>query len=168
MRQISLLSCCFLFLLVQFSEGEVGNIAPMEVEKMLQLPQEDWMNLTVMGEKIGYAHIYAEKSQYLGEESIRTRMDVVMEFKRAGTGLRLETTKVHYMGMDFIPQYFISTSKESGQEKRVEGEIRDGSVYLKTTLAGETTQVKKYIPPDTIFEEALRLSNASAWHPRWG
>lgn len=155
MRQFSLLSCCFLLLLIQFSEGEVGNIAPMELEKMLQLPQEDWMNLTVMGEKIGYAHIFAEKSQYLGEESIRTRMDVVMEFKRAGTGLRMETTKVHYMGMDFIPQYFISTSKESGQEKRVEGEIRDGSVYLKTTLAGETTQVKKYIPPDTIFEEAL-------------
>ncbi len=127
----------------------------MELGKMLQLPQEDWLNLTLMGEKIGYAHIYTEQSQYLGEEAICTCMDVVMEFKRAGTWLRLETTKIQYVDMDFVPRYFISTSKETGHEKRVEGEIRDGSVYLKTTLAGETTKSQKLIPTDTIFEETL-------------
>ena len=42
----------------------------MELGKMLQLPQEDWLNLTLMGEKIGYAHIYTEQSQYIGEEDI--------------------------------------------------------------------------------------------------
>ena len=122
---------------------------------MVHLPQEDWLNLSVMGEKIGYAHIYTEKSQYLGEEAIRTRTDVVMEFKRSGTELRMETTKIHYVGMDFVPRYFISTSKAAGHEKRVEGEIRDGSVYLKTTLAGETTESQKIIPSNTIFEETL-------------
>ena len=155
MRPIILLYCFLLFLFVQFSEGEVVKIDPMELEKMVQLPQEDWLNLSVMGEKIGYAHIYTEKSQYLGEEAIRTRMDAVMEFKRSGTGLRVESTKIHYVGMDFVPRYFISTSKGAGHEKRVEGEIRDGSVYLKTTLDGETTQSQKLIPPNTIFEEML-------------
>lgn len=155
MRPIILLNCFLLVLFVQISEGKVVKIDPMEPEKMVQFPQEDWLTLTVMGEKIGYAHIYTEKSQYRGEEAIRTRMDVMMEFKRSGTGLQLETTKIHYVGMDFVPRYFISTSKESGHEKRVEGEIKDGSIYLKTTLAGETTQSQKLIPPDTIFEETL-------------
>ena len=131
------------------------KIDPVELEKMIQLPQEDWLNLTIMGTKIGYAHSYMEKSQHNGEDAIRTRMDTVMEIKRTGTGLRLATTRISYVGMDLVPRYFISTSNETGQEKRVEGEIRDGIAHLKTTLAGETTQIQKPIPPNTVFEQMI-------------
>ena len=61
MRPIGLLNCFLLILFVKISEGEVVKIDPVELEKMVQLPQEDWFTLTVMGEKIGYAHTYTEK-----------------------------------------------------------------------------------------------------------
>ena len=147
--------CCLLFVSMQSIEGQTVKIDSVELEKMMQLPQEDWLNLTMMGTKIGYAHSYMEKSQYNGEEAIHTRMDTVMEVKRTGTRMRLETTRISYVGMDLVPQYFILTSNETGQEKQVEGTIRDGIAHLKTTLAGEATQSQKSIPPHIIFEQML-------------
>ena len=122
---------------------------------MMQLPQDDWLNLTLMGTKIGYAHIYMEKSQYEGEDTIRIRVDMEMTFKRSGTGLTIGTTRISYVGMDLVPRYFIATSNETGQVKRVEGQIKEGIAHLKTTLAGKTTQAHQPIPADTIFEQMI-------------
>ena len=63
------------------------NFKAEALENMLQLPQDDWLNLTLMGTKIGYAHVHAEKSEYEGEPAIRIRSEVVMEIKRTGTGM---------------------------------------------------------------------------------
>lgn len=119
---------------------------------MMQLPQDDWLNLTLMGTKIGYAHIYMEKSIYEGKDAIRARADMVMDLKRTGTGLRLTTTRISYGGLDLVPRYFITTSNETGQEKRVEGHIRNSVAYLETSLAGKTTHSETPISADTIFE----------------
>lgn len=122
---------------------------------MMQLPQDDWLNLTLMGTKIGYAHIYVEKSRYEEEAAIRVRADMVMDLKRTGTGLRLATTRISYVGMDLVPRYFIITSNETGQEKYVEGRIRDGVAYLETNLAGKITHAQTPISADTIFEQMI-------------
>ncbi len=135
--------------------GQWVKIDPAEVEKMMQLPQDDWLNLTLMGTKIGYAHIYMEKLQYEGEDALRIRTDMVMELKRTGTGLRLATTRESYVGMNLVPRYFIATSNETGQEKRVEGKVKDGVAYLETALAGKTTQDQKPVSADTIFEQMI-------------
>jgi hypothetical protein len=140
---------------IKWASAQAVTIDPTEVEKMMQLPQDDWLNLTLMGTKIGYAHIYMEKSQYEGEPAIRTRVDMVMELRRTGTGLRLATTRISYIGMDLVPRYFVSTSNETGQEKRVEGRVKNGIAYLKTTLAGRTTESQQPIPNDTIFEQMI-------------
>ena len=122
---------------------------------MIQFPQDDWLNLTLMGTKIGYAHIYLERSEYQGEPAIRTRVDMVMELKRTGIGLRLATTRISYVGMDLVPRAFISTSNETGQEKQIEGRVENGVVYLKTTLAGKTTESQQEIPEELIFEQMI-------------
>ena len=49
------------------------NFKAEKLENMLQLPQDDWLNLTLMGTKIGYAHVYAEQSEYDDEPAIRIR-----------------------------------------------------------------------------------------------
>ena len=152
MKQQIFLTCCLLFILIEGVMGQRVKIDPVEVEKMMRLPQDDWLNLTLMGTKIGYAHIYVEKSRYEGEDAIRVRADMVMDLKRTGTGLRLTTTRIAYVGMDLVPRYFIVTSDETGQEKRVEGRIKDGVAYLETRLAGKTTHTQTPISSDTIFE----------------
>ena len=152
MKQQIFFTCCLLFIAVGDAVGQWGTVDPAEIEKMMQLPQDDWLNLTLMGTKIGYAHIYIEKSIYEGKDAIRARADMVMDLKRTGTGLRLTTTRISYGGMDLIPRYFITTSNETGQEKRVEGHIRNSVAYLETSLAGKTTHSETPISADTIFE----------------
>ena len=155
MKQQIFCTCCLLFILIGNVVGQWVKIDPVEIEKMMQLPQDDWLNLTLMGTKIGYAHIYMEKSRFEGEETIRVRADMVMDLKRTGTELRLATTRVSHVGMDLVPRYFITTSNETGQEKRVEGRIKEGVAYLETTLAGKTTHTQTSILADTIFEQMI-------------
>ncbi len=155
MRQQIFCACCLLFILVGSVVGQWVKIDLAEIEKMMQLPQDDWLNLTLMGTKIGYAHIYMEKSRFEGEETIRVRADMVMDLKRTGTGLRLTTTRISHVGMDLVPRYFITTSNETGQEKRVEGRIKDGIAHLETSLAGKTTHTQMSISGDTIFEQVI-------------
>ena len=131
------------------------NFKAEKLENMLRLPQDDWLSLTLMGTKIGYAHLYAEQSEYEGEPAVRIRSEVVMEIKRTGTDLRLAMTRIAYLGKDLVPLHFVSTSNETGQEKLVEGKIRNGVLEMETTLANETTKVRKEIPPDTIFDLSI-------------
>ncbi len=153
-RQI-FFTCFLLFVSVGSTVAQWAEINPEEVEKMMQLPQDDWLNLTLMGTKIGYAHIYMEKSSYEGEDAIRVRADMVMDLKRTGTGLRLATTRISYVGMDLVPRYFITTSNETGTEKQVEAHIKDGIARLETTLSGKTTHTQMPISTDTIFEQMI-------------
>ena len=153
-QQICFISC-LLFISFGSTAAQWVKIDPAEVEKMMQLPQDDWLNLTLMGTKIGYAHIYMEKSSYDEEDAIRVRADMVMDLKRTGTGLRLTATRISYVGMDLVPRYFITTSNETGREKRVEGRIRDGVAYLETSLAGKTTHTQMPMSTDTIFEQMI-------------
>lgn len=171
-RQI-FFTCCLLFILTGNTIGQRVQIDPAEIEKMMQLPQDDWLNLTLMGTKIGYAHIYMEKSVYEDEDAIRVRVDMVMDLKRTGTGLRLATTRISYVGMDLVPRYFITTSNETGQDKRIEGRIRDNVAYLETSLAGKTTHSETPISADTIFEgmisyfllqRSIRVGDAHTLH----
>ena len=152
MKRHIFFTCCLLFIIIGDAVGQWGKVDPAEIEKMMQLPQDDWLNLTLMGTKIGYAHIYIEKSVYEGEAAIRARTDMVMDLKRTGTGLRLTTTRISYVGMDLVPRYFITTSNETGQERRVEGRIRNSVAYLETSLTGKTTHSEIPISADTIFE----------------
>ncbi len=155
MKQQIFFTCCLLFISIGGAVGQWVKIDPAEIEKMMQLPQDNWLNLTLMGTKIGYAHIYMEKSRYEGEDAIRVRADMVMDLKRTGTGLSLATTRIAYVGMDLVPRYFIATSNETGQEKRVEGHVRNGVAYLETRLAGKTTHTQMPISADTIFEQVI-------------
>jgi hypothetical protein len=147
MKQILFLIASLIFILMQ-----AVNAQAVEIDKMIQLPQDNWLNLTLMGTKIGYAHIYMEQSEYEGEAAIRIRTDVAMDLKRTGIPFRSENAQVSYVGMDGRPRHFISLANETGQEKRVEGRVKDGVVYLETTLAGETKQSQQPIPPETVSE----------------
>lgn len=137
------------------AEGLVSMAPRLEIEKMIKLPQEDWMNLMLMGTKVGYAHIYMDKVEYAGEEMIKIRSEMRMMLKRVGLPLDFMRTKESYLDMDFSPRYLVSTSNETGEEKLVEGTINDGVITIRTTLSGDTTEKSKPIPNDVVFEEML-------------
>lgn len=123
----------------------------VETEKDFKYPQEHWYNLTMMGMKIGYVHQFIDKTVYHGEEMMRTKIDMVMQFKGVGNNLRVENNRIEYSDAKFMPRYFLMTSNESG-EKRVEGKILDGIAYIKTMINGEETEAEVSVPPNTISD----------------
>ena len=138
-----LMALCQICDTVEIEEGEF--------EKMLKHPEEHWYDLTMMGMKIGYMHVYLEKVEYQGEDMLRSRMDMVMQLKGFGTKMKIETNRIEYSDSKFMPRYFVSTSNESGL-KQVEGEIKDGVAYITTTINGETTESEVPMPDDTISD----------------
>lgn len=125
----------------------------VDTDKDTKYPQEHWYNLTMMGMKIGYVHQFIDETVYQGEEMLRTKTDMVMQFKGAGNEMRIENNRIEYSDAKFMPRYFVMTSNESG-EKRVEGKIIAGVAYITTTLNGEETKTEVDIPAGTISDSA--------------
>ncbi len=130
---------------------EASETDQLKFEEMLKQPQEHWYDLTMMGMKIGYMHIYLEKTEYQGEEMIRSRTDMVMQFKGLGNNMKIEMNRIEYSDSNFMPRYFVLTSNESG-EKKVEGKIKDNVAHIETTLNGQTTKSEIDVPDDTISD----------------
>ena len=90
------------FYLSLITEGPGGTVAQIKIDpvaEMIKLPQEDWLSLSLMGAKVGYAHIYAEKVTYRDQPAIKIRTQTAIQIQRTGTGLRLETTRTCYVGL---------------------------------------------------------------------
>ena len=141
-------------------------------ENMLQNPKEHWYNLTLMNTKIGYVHIFSEKTEYEGEEVDRSKINIVISLKGLGSDVTIERTHVEYIGPNLMPRHFLFTSNESGL-KQVEGRIIDGVAHIKTTLNGETTKSEVPVPPDTIseytgvaslFQQGLKIGDKRNFH----
>lgn len=148
----------FLILFVFNSYNLIAEKVKISVGKdnfEMKLPQDDWLNLTLMNTKIGYAHIYMDKAKYEEQDAIRIRSEMNMKLKRVGLGIELNRVKIAYFDMNFSPLYFVTNSNETGENKQVEGKIENDVVTVKTELSGETTEVQKEIPDDVVFEETL-------------
>lgn len=125
----------------------------VENDELTKYPQEHWYNLSMQGQKIGYMRLYLEKAEYQGEEMLRTKTDIMMQLKGLGRTMKIETNRIEYLDADFKPVYFVSTSNESGL-KQIEGKIKDGVAYIKTTINEATTESEIQIPPNTVSDTA--------------
>ncbi len=124
---------------------------------MNYLPQDDWFELRMMGTKVGYTHVNITSAEHEGLEIIQVRSEMRINLKRSGLGIELERTKVVHMDKKFQPLHFITHSNESGEEKRVEGQVQDGQIFIRTSLSGDVSEDRKPIPEDAIFEDSLGL-----------
>ncbi len=122
---------------------------------MKNLPYETYMNATMMGVKVGYLHIRVDRAMYNGKNVLRVNSGMFTELKRFGSSIKLSKTKMFYIDDNLTPLYFLSRSDETGQDKIVEGTLQEGTVAIKTTLEGRTTNKQQKLPPDVIFAEAL-------------
>jgi hypothetical protein len=144
----------FLFILMTIYEQNAFS-SEFKSVWMKNLPYESWMNATMLGVKVGYMHTRVDRDKHNGQDVLRVNSVIFNEIKRFGMSIKLNKTKLFYIGDDLTPMYFISKSDETGQEKVVEGTVQNGTVKMKTTLEGKTTEKVQKLPPDTIFAEAI-------------
>lgn len=136
----------------------IGGTAQSQETKsvwMKNLPYETWMNATMMGVKVGYLHIQVDRAVYNGQNVLKVDSGMFTELKRFGASIKLTKTKMFYINDDLTPLYFLSRSDETGEDKIVEGTVQNGTVIMKTTLDGKTTEKQQKLLPDVIFAEAL-------------
>lgn len=150
---ILFISIIMFLLTSRFSENAFSS----EIKSvwMKNLPYESWMNATMMGVKVGYLHIQVDRAKYNDQDVLRVDSDMFTEINRFGISIKMTKTKLFYIKDDLTPLYFQSKSDETGQEKVVEGTVKNGMVQIKTTLEGKTTEKYLKLPPDAIFAEAL-------------
>ncbi len=122
----------------------------VDIAKILKLPQEHWYNSSMVGKKIGYDRIYIEMVDFQGEEMLRITTDTKFQLQGFGKELKTETTRIEYSDSKLRPRYFIYTHKGTN-EKKIEGEIRDGIAHIKTTLNGKVTESEVEIAENTIL-----------------
>lgn len=140
-----------LLLSVFYPICEAVEIEAVEFEKILQHPQEHWYNLTMLGKKIGYIHLFLERAEYQGEEMLRIKTDTIMQLSALGKKMNIEINRIEYTDSNFMPRYVVSTSNESGL-KQIEGKIKDGIAYITTTLNGQITESEVAVPDNTISD----------------
>ncbi len=157
MKLFQRMTLIFIMLITMSSICVAVENGKVETDRDSKYPQEHWYNLTMMGMKIGYVHQFIDKTVYQGEEMHRTKTDMVMHFKGAGKGIRVENNRIEYSDSKFMPRHFVMTSNETG-EKRVEGKIIDGIAYITTTMNGEETETEVVVPPNTI-SDAVAVDN---------
>lgn len=119
------------------------------------LPHESWMNVMLMGVKIGRFHVYADRAEYKGERVLRINSELFAEIRRFGLSMKSSKTKLCYLRDDLSPCYFMSRSDETGQEKIVEGTVEKGVATIRTTLEDKTSERQRELPQDIIFAETL-------------
>lgn len=134
-----------------------GNAPSSEVKTVwtANLPYESWMNANMMGVKVGYLYIKVDRAKYNDQDVLRVDSGMFTEINRFGVSIKLTKTKLFYIKEDLTPLYFLSKSNETGQEKIVEGTVKNGIVQIKTTLEGKTTEKYQKLPSDAIFAEAI-------------
>lgn len=134
-----------------------GNAPSSEIKTVwtTNLPYESWMNANMMGVKVGHLYIKVDKAKYNDQEVLRVDSGMFTEINRFGISIKLTKTKFFYIKEDLTPLYFLSKSNETGQEKIVEGTVKNGIIQIRTTLEGKTTEKHQRLPSDAIFAEAI-------------
>ena len=150
MKQVKNVILSVSFMLVFLPVCIAEEIEQMDMAKILKLPQEHWYNSSMLGKKIGYDRIYIEMVDFQGEKMLRITTDTKFQVQGLGKDLKTETTKIGYSDLKLRPRYFIYTHKGT-YEKKIEGEIKDGTVHIKTTLNGKATESEVEIPENTIL-----------------
>ena len=130
------------------------EIDQMDIEKVLKLPQEHWYNSSMLGKKVGYDRVYIEVVDFQGEKMLRHTTDAEYKVQGFGEDIKTETTRIEYSDSMLKPRYFIYTQRGT-DEKRIEGEIKDDVVHIKTSLKGKVTKSEVEIPKNTIFSSVF-------------
>ena len=128
-----------------------------EASHLMNGPQDEWHRLQILDHHVGWLHTVAERSVYEGAPAWRVRAEFVMRLLRSGTPIELHRVRVVHFGVEtpFAPYAFMMTSNESGEERRVEGRVSEGSMRMTTHIGGRSREHEVELPAGTLFEEAV-------------
>ncbi|MCG3136976.1 MAG: hypothetical protein HJJLKODD_00817 [Phycisphaerae bacterium] len=112
--------------------GQTTRSAADPTQPPQGLFDETWMSLMLGEQKLGYAHVQQER---VGDEIIISNK-VYMRVQRAGTDLEVTMHECSRETIAGVPLAFSSVQELAKQPVKVEGEIRNGRIFVTSEQFG--------------------------------
>ncbi|MGA9341085.1 MAG: transglutaminase-like domain-containing protein [Rhodanobacteraceae bacterium] len=127
------------------------------------LPAQMWYTVLLDGRKIGSYETTRDIEQGADGQRIVTSQTLDLALQRAGVQLTLGSEETSIESPDGKPLSFLSVSRLSGSETRIEGRVHDGRIDVTTRSGGGSPQQKEAAwPADALLPEGLRLAGVRA------
>lgn len=117
----------------EFGLCESASIA--DAERILK---ETWMNVYLLGEKIGYLHEIKKETKYHNKPAFFYAQELVTQINRFGIIFySVQTSEIYLEKNTFLPIYFQYVENLPGSFRRVKGEVNYNKLFLDLQV-GET------------------------------
>ena len=112
---------------------------------------EEWMEVYLMGQKVGYSQI----SLWREGDEIRTETKTFMQVRRGAVPMSFETVEKTTETLDGQPLSFVVEMNMTGQPIVQRGQIEDGQLILTMQQQGRTQSRKLPYPKDALMNWGL-------------
>jgi hypothetical protein len=99
-----------------------------------------WTIARMAGAEVGHSHAVSRWVEKDGERLVQTEMEMTMSFGRLGQDIEMKSTATTLEDADGRLRSSRTEMKLSTVDSRVEAEVRDGKIHVKTTNYGATTE----------------------------
>ncbi|MEZ5461616.1 transglutaminase family protein [Dokdonella sp.] len=114
-----------------------------------------WYSVLLDGRKIGTF----ESSRTVKADVVTTRQLLDIEFDRAGTGISMSSHETSEETLAGEPLRFSSTTRLSGSETRIDGELKGDTLHLRVDNAAGSQERQMPWPEGALLAEGLRLAS---------
>ena len=111
-------------------------------------PEEVWINVFMLEQKVGYAQEVVEKGKYNDEEVFLLKSEVYMKLKMFGQEIENRETSLFYVGLDMKPKAFVSSMIAGSETRIVRGKYLENRIEIEATRSGETKKMSLDAPED--------------------
>lgn len=120
--------------------------------------KEQWFSVLLDGRKIGSF----VSTRNVANERVTTQQTLHIEFDRAGTRITLGNSETHVETTQGKPIAFSAIAELSGSETRIEGQVTDDIMHLRTRNGDAWQERDANWPQGALLAEGLRLASLRA------
>lgn len=121
-------------------------------------PAEQWFTVLLDGRKIGSFNT----TRHVHGDQVTTRQTLHLVLDRNGTGIALSSDETSEETRGGKPLAFHSVTRLSGEETRIDGTIRDGTIAVRTHAGAGMRERTLAWPEGALLPEGLRLGAIEA------
>ena len=118
-------------------------------------PISEYFNILINDSKVGYSSVLTEKTIFETKTCLKETTYMLFEIKRFKDSIKMETKTELYFSEELEPYYFKSYENLTGQERFMEGRIKQNKAYITDKFAGKEEKKEFALPPGTIFAGML-------------
>jgi hypothetical protein len=116
---------------------------------------ENWLNVFLMGEKIGYYHETKQEVVFNGEKVYEINSEMISKLVRFGIEFNVRQVSQVYLAEDYSARYCKYEEEMMGSKKIVTASVQGNKMLVEINLNGEITKQTLDWNPTNYFDAAV-------------